>query len=61
MDTKRLRGLGVAMVTPFNLDYTIDYPAIDKLIEFLIGNGVNFLVVQGTTAETATLSDSERR
>lgn len=61
MDTAKLRGLGVAMVTPFSSNYQIDYPALDKLIEFLIGNGVNYLVVQGTTAETATLSDSEKR
>jgi len=61
MDTAKLRGLGVAMVTPFNSNYQIDYPALDKLIEFLIGNGINYLVVQGTTAETATLSDLEKR
>jgi len=61
MDTAKLRGLGVAMVTPFSSNYQIDYPALYKLIEFLIGNGVNYLVVQGTTAETATLSDSEKR
>ncbi|HDP76061.1 MAG TPA: 4-hydroxy-tetrahydrodipicolinate synthase [Bacteroidales bacterium] len=61
MDTAKLRGLGVAMVTPFNSSYQIDYPALDKLIEFLIGNGVNFLVVQGTTAETATLTNAEKR
>lgn len=61
MDTAKLRGLGVAMVTPFSSNYQIDYPALDKLIEFLIGNGVNYFVVQGTTAETATLSDSEKR
>lgn len=61
MDTAKLRGLGVAMVTPFNSNYQIDYPALDKLIEFLIGNGINYLVVQGTTAETATLTDSEKR
>lgn len=51
----------MAMVTPFNSNYQIDYPALGKLIEFLIGNGVNYLVVQGTTAETATLNDSEKR
>jgi 4-hydroxy-tetrahydrodipicolinate synthase len=61
MDTAILRGLGVAMVTPFNSNYQIDYPALNRLIDFLIVNGVNYLVVQGTTAETATLSDSEKR
>lgn len=60
MDTVMLRGLGVAMVTPFRSNYDIDYPALDKLIDFLLGNGVNYLVVQGTTAETATLTDAEK-
>lgn len=61
MDTVKFRGLGVAMVTPFRSNYDIDYPALDRLIDFLLGNGVNYLVVQGTTAETATLTDSEKR
>ncbi len=61
MDTVKFRGLGVAMVTPFKSSYDIDYPALDRLIDFLLGNGVNYLVVQGTTAETATLTDSEKR
>lgn len=61
MDTVKFRGLGVAMVTPFKSNYDIDYPALDKLIDFLLGNGVNYLVVQGTTAETATLTDAEKR
>lgn len=51
----------MAMVTPFNSSYQIDFGALDRLIEFLIGNGINYLVVQGTTAETATLSDTEKR
>lgn len=61
MDTEKFRGLGVAMVTPFKANLQIDYSALDKLIDFLLGNGVNFLVVQGTTAETATLTDNEKR
>ncbi len=61
MDTEKFRGLGVAMVTPFKDNLQIDYSALDKLIDFLLSNGVNFLVVQGTTAETATLTDNEKR
>ncbi len=61
MDTSIFKGLGVAMVTPFKADYSIDYPAIDRLIEYLLTNGVSYLVVQGTTAETATLTDTEKR
>jgi 4-hydroxy-tetrahydrodipicolinate synthase len=57
----KFKGLGVAMVTPFNNDKEIDYNATEHLIEHLIGGGVNYLVVLGTTGETATLSDKEKK
>ncbi len=57
---KELKGLGVAMVTPFLEDKSIDFKGLEKLTEFLIQNGVNYLVVQGTTGESPTLSDSEK-
>lgn len=57
----RLKGLGVAMVTPFNQDKEIDYNATERLIEHLIGGGVNYLVVLGTTGESVTLSDKEKK
>ncbi|MCB9203032.1 MAG: 4-hydroxy-tetrahydrodipicolinate synthase [Flavobacteriales bacterium] len=56
-----LRGTGVALVTPFNEDLTIDFSALEKLIEFNISGGVDFFVLLGTTAETATLSDDEKK
>ncbi|MBD5369991.1 MAG: 4-hydroxy-tetrahydrodipicolinate synthase [Bacteroides sp.] len=56
-----LEGLGVALVTPFKADKTIDFEALEKLIEFQIESGVDFLVVLGTTGETPTLSPDEQR
>jgi 4-hydroxy-tetrahydrodipicolinate synthase len=53
-------GTGVALVTPFNDDRTIDFDALSKLVEYQIDNGTNFLVVQGTTGESPTLSSDEK-
>ncbi|RRQ46588.1 4-hydroxy-tetrahydrodipicolinate synthase [Chryseobacterium sp. SC28] len=55
-----LKGVGVALVTPFNEDLSVDFDALTKLIDFNIDNGINFLVVLGTTAEAATLSKEEK-
>lgn len=52
--------MGVALVTPFNEDKSIDFEALGKLLEYLIKNGCDYLVVLGTTAETPTLSKEER-
>jgi len=57
---ENFRGLGVAMVTPFKHDKSIDFDAVERLVEHLIGNGVDYLVVMGTTGESATLSADER-
>lgn len=56
-----LKGVGVALVTPFNEDLSVDFESLTKLIEFNIDNGTNFLVVLGTTAEAATLSLEEKK
>ncbi|BDX39286.1 4-hydroxy-tetrahydrodipicolinate synthase [Tenuifilaceae bacterium CYCD] len=61
MITEKFRGLGVAMVTPFDQDKEIDYDATERLIEHLIVGGTDFLVVLGTTGESATLTDKEKR
>ena len=55
-----LVGTGVALITPFKKDFSVDVEALKKLVEFQIDNGINYLVVLGTTAETATLSASEK-
>jgi len=59
MNTK-FRGTGVAIVTPFHKQGTIDFTALERLIEHLISGGVDYLVIQGTTAETATLTKEEK-
>lgn len=56
-----LKGMGVALITPFKKDKTVDYDALARLLEYQIKNGVDYLVVLGTTAETATLSPDERK
>lgn len=52
--------MGVALVTPFNEDKTIDFVALERLLDFHLQSGTDFLVVLGTTAETATLSTTEQ-
>ena len=60
MTNSNLQGLGVAIVTPFNKDKSIDFPALESLLEFIIKGNVDFIVVLGTTAETPTLSNTEK-
>ncbi len=55
-----LKGTGVALVTPFSKDRSIDFPGLDKLIHHVIKGGVDYLVVNGTTGESATLSNKEK-
>lgn len=60
MSQNKFSGTGVAIVTPFKKDKSIDYPALEKHIEFLIQNGINYLVILGTTGESVTQSDNEK-
>ena len=57
----KLLGLGVALVTPFKADKSVDYDGLKKLVEHQIIGGTNYLVVQGTTGESATLTKSEKQ
>lgn len=61
MINSQYKGMGVAMVTPFNDDFSIDFDSLARLTEFLISNGAHYLVVLGTTGETATLSKDEKK
>ncbi len=55
-----IRGTGVAMITPFDSQRNVDFPAIDQVVEHIIKGQAEYLVVMGTTAEAATLSTDER-
>ena len=54
-------GMGVALVTPFTATKEIDYPALERVIDHVVGNGADFLVVLGTTGETPALSHDEKK
>lgn len=58
---ERFKGVGVALVTPFDEEGNIDYAGYQKLIEYVIDGGVDYLVVQGTTGETPTTSAAEKK
>lgn len=56
----RLKGMGVAMITPFKEDESVDYDALLRLVDYLLQNNADFLCVLGTTAETPTLTEEEK-
>ncbi len=58
---EQLRGTGVALITAFQADGSVDYAALEKVIDFVITGGVNYIVSLGTTGETATLSKEEKK
>lgn len=60
MSRINLKGMGVALITPFRKDKSVDYDALARLLEYQVASGVDFLVVLGTTAETATLTAAEK-
>jgi dihydrodipicolinate synthase len=61
MMNNKLRGMGVALITPFKEDESVDYNALGHLVDYQIKNGIDYLVVLGTTAETATLNEDEKK
>ena len=58
---KNLLGTGVALITPFNLDLSIDIDALKRVVNFCIEGNIDYLVVLGTTGESVTLSSSEKK
>ncbi len=54
-------GTGVALATPFHSDFSVDYPALERLLEHVTAGGVDYLVVMGTTGEAPTVTKTERR
>ena len=59
MIQNKIQGVGVALITPFN-NYSVDYEALGRMVEYVIEGGVDYIVALGSTAETATLSLEER-
>ncbi len=53
-------GTGVALVTPFKKDFSVDVEALTRIVNHVVEGGVEYLVVLGTTAESATLSQDEK-
>lgn len=58
---QQLRGTGVAIITPFDQEGRVDFPALGKLIDHIIENGVDYIVSLGTTGETPVLSKEEKK
>lgn len=56
-----LRGTGVAIITPFTNDLSVDFDALGKLLDQMVNNGVNYIVTMGTTGETPVLSSEEKK
>ena len=61
MAIQKLRGTGVALITPFHKNGKIDFTALEKLVAHVIKGGIDFLVALGSTAETATLASAEKQ
>ncbi len=57
----KFKGMGVALITPFKEDGSVDYPALIRMVDHLVQNGADFLCVLGTTAETPTLTTEEKK
>ncbi|NCC98617.1 MAG: 4-hydroxy-tetrahydrodipicolinate synthase [Bacteroidia bacterium] len=55
-----LKGMGVALITPFQTDGSVDYDALGRLIDYQLSSGIDYMVVLGTTAETPTLTENEK-
>ena len=58
---KKFKGTGVAIVTPFKNDSSIDFAALGRVINHVISGGVNYIVAMGTTGESVTLTKDEKK
>lgn len=54
-------GTGVALITPFNEDFSVDYRSLENIVEYTLSNGADFMVALGTTSEAPTLSSEEKQ
>ncbi|RYF50560.1 MAG: 4-hydroxy-tetrahydrodipicolinate synthase, partial [Cytophagaceae bacterium] len=64
MDTRsqygKFHGVGVAIVTPFNADYSIDFDGFGRIVRHIADGGVRYIVLQGTTGESPTVTKQEK-
>lgn len=60
MHKKKFEGTGVALVTPFRKDGSIDFKSLEQLVEHVVNDGVDYIVIMGTTSEYPTLNEDER-
>lgn len=58
---KKFKGTGVAIITPFKNDFSIDFAALGRIIDHVIGGGVSYIVALGTTGESVTLTKEEKK
>ena len=61
MAQNKFKGLGIALVTPFKSDGSVDYESLQRLLEFQLSHGADFICLLGTTAETPTLTPEEKQ
>jgi 4-hydroxy-tetrahydrodipicolinate synthase len=59
--SQKFKGTGVALVTPFNSDYSIDFDGLKKLVQHQLNNGTDYLVIMGTTGESPTITKAEKQ
>ena len=58
---KKFIGTGVALITPFNKDLSVDHKSLENIVEYNISNGTDYLVISGTTGESVTITTSEKK
>ena len=54
-------GTGVAIITPFHSDLSVDHKALGELVDFNIKNGIDYIVISGTTGESVTITKAEKK
>lgn len=57
----KFTGTGIALITPFNADLSIDFDALERLVEYNIANGTDYIVISGTTGESVTITPEEKK
>ena len=61
MSQNIFKGLGIALITPFNASGAVDYVVLKQLVEYQLKNGADFFCILATTGETPTLTDDEKQ